>query len=189
MANQSPDVVECLTRIPLAARERLLQLPPTSAGHCDAYAAVPAFGQLELRPTGQPYPDTRAVRIAAWKLERCLYPDAAARLLQHNGVDIALLTEMDIGMLRTGQVHTIGQVAERLGHGYCYGLEFLELNAMEPPVAMPGAVTTTPKACTATASCRRGRCSIRSPFASTRRPTGSRPQQSNAESASGWPWP
>ena len=36
-------------------------------------------------------------------------------------------------MLRTGQVHTIGQVAERLGHGYCYGLEFLELNAMEPP--------------------------------------------------------
>jgi endonuclease/exonuclease/phosphatase family metal-dependent hydrolase len=134
LANQSPDVVECLTRIPLAARERLLQLPPTRAGHCDAYAAVPAFGQLELRPTGQPYPDTRAVRIAAWNLERCLYPDAAARLLQHNGVDIALLTEMDIGMLRTGQVHTIGQVAERLGHGYCYGLEFLELNAMEPPV-------------------------------------------------------
>jgi endonuclease/exonuclease/phosphatase family metal-dependent hydrolase len=117
----------------LTARERLLQLPPTRAGHADAYAAVRAFGQLEVRPAKPSHPGTRAVRIGAWNLERCLYPDAAADVLERNGVDIVLLTEMDVGMLRTGQVHTIGRVAERLGHGYCYGLEFLELNAMEPP--------------------------------------------------------
>lgn len=128
-----PELVDQLTPVPTAERERFLGLPHTRTGHAEAYAAVPAFGQVELRQaTARPAVGER-VRIAAWNLERCLYPQQSARLLQRSGADIALLTEMDIGMLRTGQVHTVGAIAERLGHGYCYGLEFLELNQMEPP--------------------------------------------------------
>ncbi len=64
-------------------------------------------------------------------------PEAAARILQRNRVDIALLTEMDVGVTRTGQVHTIGRIAAQLGQGYCYGLEFLELLPMDPPPGLP----------------------------------------------------
>jgi endonuclease/exonuclease/phosphatase family metal-dependent hydrolase len=129
-----PILVDQLTAVPAAECERFLGLPHTPTGHAEAYAAVPAFGQVELRQANnRPAVDDERVRIASWNLERCLYPQQSARLLQRSGADIALLTEMDIGMLRTGQVHTTGEVAEQLGHGYCYGLEFLELNQMEPP--------------------------------------------------------
>ncbi len=85
---------------------------------------------LAVSPSG-------SLRVAAWNLERCLYPDEAARILARHHVDLALLTEMDVGMLRTGQVHTIGRIAARLGQGYCYGLEFLELVSPPPPSGLP----------------------------------------------------
>ncbi len=130
-------VVERLTPVPLSDRERFLNLPPIGESHAEAYAAVAAFREIEVRkPATVPTP-ARGVRIAAWNLERCLYPDQAARTLQRNNVDLALLTEMDIGVLRTGQVHTIGRVAAEVGHGYCYALEFLELLAMPPPPGFP----------------------------------------------------
>ncbi len=40
-------------------------------------------------------------------------------------------------MLRTGQAHTIKQMAASLGQRYLYGLEFLELNPMPPPPGHP----------------------------------------------------
>jgi endonuclease/exonuclease/phosphatase family metal-dependent hydrolase len=123
------DVVERLTPVPLAERARLLTLPPTSS--------VAALHQIELQPPPAPPASDSAIRIAAWNLERCLYPEASARILQRNHVDLALLTELDVGMLRTGQVHTIGRMAAQLGQGYCYGCEFLELMPMEPPPSFP----------------------------------------------------
>jgi endonuclease/exonuclease/phosphatase family metal-dependent hydrolase len=129
-------IVERLTPVPLAERQRFLTLPPTREAHADALASVAAFHEIELRqPAARPAPAT--IRVAAWNLERCLYPNEAARILQRNRVDLALLTEMDIGVLRTGQVHSIGRVAVALGQGYCYGLEFLELVPMDPPPGFP----------------------------------------------------
>ena len=106
-----------------------LTLPPTST--------VAALHQIELQqPLASPASPS-AIRIAAWNLERCLYPEASARILQRNHVDLALLTELDVGVLRTGQVHTIGRMAAQLGQGYCYGCEFLELVPMDPPPGFP----------------------------------------------------
>ena len=123
------DVVDRLTHVPLAERARLLTLPPTST--------VAALHQIELQqPLASPASPS-AIRIAAWNLERCLYPEASARILQRNHVDLALLTELDVGVLRTGQVHTIGRMAAQLGQGYCYGCEFLELVPMDPPPGFP----------------------------------------------------
>jgi endonuclease/exonuclease/phosphatase family metal-dependent hydrolase len=126
------DAVERLTPVPNADRSRFLTLPPTTEAHAEALASVPAFHQIELRQNATlPVPAT--LRIAAWNLERCLYPYEAARILQRHNVSLALLTEMDVGVLRTGQVHTIGTIAAELGQGYCYGLEFLELIPPDPP--------------------------------------------------------
>lgn len=127
------DVVDRLTPVPLPQREGYLALPPTRAAHADAYSAVAAFREIEMHKPATTPASTRSVRIAAWNLECCLYPHEAARILQRNHVDLALLTEMDVGVLRTGQMHTIGHVAAVLGHSYCYALEFLELLAMSPP--------------------------------------------------------
>ncbi|MGH7040636.1 MAG: endonuclease/exonuclease/phosphatase family protein, partial [Acetobacteraceae bacterium] len=51
---------------------------------------------------------------------------------------LALLSELDCGMLRTGQRHVTAELAEHLGQQYAYGLEFLELAAMSPPGPPPG---------------------------------------------------
>ena len=131
------DVVERLTPVPLAERKGFLTLPPTREAHAAAYASVAAFRQIERQQPTAPARFNGALRIAAWNLERCLYPDESARVLQRNRVDIALLTEMDVGVLRTGQAHTIGRIAAQLGHGYCYGCEFLELLPMAPPPGFP----------------------------------------------------
>lgn len=127
------DIVPRLTPVPLAERERFLTLPPTREAHAEAHASVPAFREIELRQPMAPAATKPTLRIAAWNLERCLYPDEAARILARQQVDLVLLTEMDVGVLRTGQVHTIGRIASLLGQGYCYGCEFLELVPMQPP--------------------------------------------------------
>src|SRR5690242_7280848 len=130
------ETVDRLTPVQQAERAGFLDLPPTRDAHAGAHAQVRAFRQIELQqPTGAPA--AGPLRVAAWNLERCLYPAASARVLQRNCVDLALLTEMDIVVLRTGQVHTIGRVAAQLGQGYCYALEFLELVPMPPPPDFP----------------------------------------------------
>jgi endonuclease/exonuclease/phosphatase family metal-dependent hydrolase len=131
------DVVDRLTPVPLAQREAFLELPPTRQAHTGAHAQVAAFHEVELQQPNSVPPAAPSIRIAAWNLERCLDPDESARILQRNHADLALLTEMDVGMLRTGQAHTIGRVAEYLGHGYCYALEFLELVPMAAPLGLP----------------------------------------------------
>lgn len=136
-----PDVVgvwrEVVPRLsPVPQRRGFLGLPPTREAHARAHDSIAAFHQVELQQN-MSVPCGAAVRIAAWNLERGLYPDEAARILQRHGVTVALLTEMDVGVLRTGQVHTIGRIAAQLGQGYCYGLEFLELVPMEPPPGFP----------------------------------------------------
>jgi endonuclease/exonuclease/phosphatase family metal-dependent hydrolase len=130
------EVVDRLTPVPQSMRDGFLALPPTREAHTAAHADVAAFRQIEVQRTATS-PPSRAIRIAAWNLERCLYPEAAGHILQRNRVDLALLTEMDVGVLRTGQVHTIGRLAAQLGKSYCYALEFMELVPMPPPPGFP----------------------------------------------------
>jgi len=122
-----------LTPVPDWHRRRFLELPLTQQGHADAHAQVPAFREVERGGSAVTAPQRGKLRVAAWNLERCLYPDAAAQVLRRCNVGLALLTEMDCGMLRTGQVHTIAHIAAELGQHYAYGLEFLELKPMPPP--------------------------------------------------------
>jgi hypothetical protein len=129
-----------LTPVPEQQRRSFLDSPLTLAAHEKACAQVPAFREIELGRPKSPHPLAgegrgrgQQLRVAAWNLERCLYPEFAAQLLHRHGIGLALLTEMDCGMLRTGQLHTIADIAARLGQPYAYGLEFLELKPMSPP--------------------------------------------------------
>jgi endonuclease/exonuclease/phosphatase family metal-dependent hydrolase len=130
------EIVGRLTPVPQSARQDFLGLPPTREAHAGAHANIAAFRQIEVQQSATAS-SSGTIRIAAWNLERCLYPEESAKILRRNRVDLALLTEMDVGVFRTGQVHTIGHLAAQLGKSYCYALEFLELLPMPPPPGFP----------------------------------------------------
>lgn len=79
--------------------------------------AVEAGGRAE-RAEPLPFPFT----VAAWNLERCLFPLDSAEHLGATGAEVVLLSEMDDGMARTRQRHTTAEVAEDLGMAYLYGV-------------------------------------------------------------------
>jgi len=111
-----------------AEREGLLGLPPTREGHAQGLARHRAlFEQVEVASPLVPTPCAGQARIGFWNAERGKDLDASAALLGPLGADVWLLCELDLGMARSRQVHTTRALAERLGTGYAFGVEFLEL--------------------------------------------------------------
>ncbi|MFU1478551.1 endonuclease/exonuclease/phosphatase family protein [Roseovarius sp. C7] len=113
-------------------RARILNAPRDAENHRALLAATPAMNTIETGgiPT-QNRLDT-APLVAAWNLERCLFPDATAKHLAGLAPDVILLSEMDCGMARTGQRHTTRDLAQALGMSYAYGVEFYELGLGGP---------------------------------------------------------
>lgn len=97
------------------------------AEHDRLAASLPCLQAIELVPPPQPRPLGRSFRIAAWNAERCKYPPESAALLDGIGADIVLLTELDVGMARSGNRHTVRDLARTLGTGYAFGVEYVEL--------------------------------------------------------------
>lgn len=127
------EVTETLEVPVLAARSGWLQGDRGPAQHAHAMASLSCLRSLRATP------GTRAHRVlqfplvvGTWNLERCYFPDPTADLMKT--WDIALLSEMDCGMARTGQIDTTAYLAAKLGMASIYGVEFLELglgNALE----------------------------------------------------------
>ncbi len=63
-----------------------------------------------------------------WNAERLKFLDASAALVAPTGADVVLLVEVDVGMARSGNRHTVRDLAARLGTGWCFGVEFVELD-------------------------------------------------------------
>ncbi len=96
--------------------------------HHDAVASrLPALHQIEIRQPRAAAAAPATLRIAAWNVERCQHGPASAALLRRTGASVALLSEMDLGMARSGNRHTTRDLAESLGAGYAFGVEFVEL--------------------------------------------------------------
>lgn len=128
----STTLVSALTPVPCDCRARLAEIAaPTVRLRRVAERRIPALRQIALHP----FPDTsaphhnpcRALRVGAWNAQRCHFGRDSAALLRGAALDITLLTELDIGMGRTGQRHTVAELAAAQGHGALYAPEFLEL--------------------------------------------------------------
>ncbi len=122
---------ETTTRLPAVGvdrRREILALPPTAAVHGELLGAMPLFSEIEVAapPESINSPPEQA-RIAFWNVERCKYMASSVGLLAGVGADINLLCEMDLGMARSGQLHTTREVANGLSSGYMFAAEFLEL--------------------------------------------------------------
>ncbi len=120
-----PDLPDC----PGDLRDLMAGLPFHEGLHAALRDGLPLFHRVERGPApAQGSPPPKCLRIGAWNLERNYHPGAAAAVLAREGVDVALVTEVDVGMVRTGQRHTPRVMAEALGHQCLYGVEFLELS-------------------------------------------------------------
>ncbi len=114
--------------VPVERRKTMLELPPTQATHERLLREMPFLDECEaehLSPEGARA--ARPARVVAWNAERCPRLDAAARFLRAQRADLLLLTEMDWGMARSGQRHTVRELAVELGYGYLFAVEYLEL--------------------------------------------------------------
>jgi endonuclease/exonuclease/phosphatase family metal-dependent hydrolase len=97
------------------------------AAHDWFAASLPCLHAIEYRapPATRALPNT--IKVATWNVERCKYRAPSAALLARLDADIVLLSELDIGMARSGNRHTVAELAEALHAGYAFGVEYVEL--------------------------------------------------------------
>ncbi len=123
---------EQIPTVALERRREILALPPTDPVHRELYSRMPFRTSVEVVnvSSADERTDTGAgvsVRVMTWNAARCTDVDGSARLVAESRADIVLLTEMDWGMARSGQIHTARELAARLSMGYAFAVEFLEL--------------------------------------------------------------
>ncbi len=106
--------------------------PASPEAHAALLAALPFADLVEVHapPGAPPLGDT--ARVVAWNVERGRHIDETAQLLAASGADLALLSELDHGMARSAQQHATREIARKLGFGYAFAVEFLELGLGGP---------------------------------------------------------
>ena len=171
MVDPKPDglIFDTCKDIPGVSAERRQAFaagPASRAVHSRLAAEIGALRDIELQQPPAPAPALGALaKVAFWNLERCKHLETSAELLAAVAADISLLTELDLGMARSGQRHTTRDLAGRLNQGYAFGVEFVELglgnererhrHAGEKNIAgMHGAAILSPSPLTRPALCR-----------------------------------
>ncbi|QND49310.1 endonuclease [Rhizobium lusitanum] len=110
-------------------RENFIALEKTPAIHAATLASLACMNTVRVGgAAGQGRPLAFPFTVAAWNLERCLFPIESAAKLEATNAPLVLLSEMDEGMARTGQGDPTATIAGELGMNYAYGVEFLELS-------------------------------------------------------------
>ncbi len=128
MTASIPETASGLPSVSLARRREILARAPSVELHAElldslGFAAAldvvraPAPVRLREEPLG----------VVAWNAQRCTDPARAAEFLRATGADVFLLSELDVGMARSGQTHSPRELAGRLGCSAAFAVEFLEL--------------------------------------------------------------
>ena len=107
--------LECLPLPDPALLDAAREDAATKARHDSLAAEIAALDAVEYRP---PLADHRledTLRLAAWNAERLKFGADSAALFSALAPDIVLLTEVDIGMARSGNRHTAAELAVASG--------------------------------------------------------------------------
>jgi endonuclease/exonuclease/phosphatase family metal-dependent hydrolase len=123
-----PESRDGLPDVPAERRREILAQEPTPERHAELLAALgfcSALDTVALPEAAAPPPE--GVRVVAWNAQRCTDPARAAAFLRASGADVLLLSELDVGMARSGQRNTPRELAARLGCAAAFAVEFLEL--------------------------------------------------------------
>lgn len=125
-------LVDHLPLVTATQNQQIQSAPRTAVAHCNLLAAIPAMTAVQLGGEANLSQLPRSFGVAAWNVERCLFPEDSAAHLLPLDVGIVLLSEVDHGMARTGQRHTTEVIAQALGMTYAFGVEFHELDLGGP---------------------------------------------------------
>jgi len=101
------------------------------ASHDDDYDALAAkavaLNQIQHSQVFGSQTHHGIIKIAAWNAERLKFIDESFSIFSKHNPDIILLSEIDIGMARSGNKDTIRELASMMEMDYVYGVEFIEL--------------------------------------------------------------
>ena len=135
-AEQFTQVVESLPNIE-CDRKTWLATNPEGHSPQELNQQIPEINQIELDNSRSAAAAPTTLRIVAWNLERGRHWRKAVQLIQEHpalmDVDVLLVSEMDLGIARSGYEHTTRELATALGMNYAYGVEYLELSANDDP--------------------------------------------------------
>ncbi|MGJ8544167.1 MAG: endonuclease/exonuclease/phosphatase family protein [Sulfitobacter sp.] len=125
-------VLEALPPITAAEQARLRAAPRDVQSHQALMRETPAMNAVQVGGAASAPALPADFTVAAWNVERCLFPQASAQHLRQLRPDIVLLSEVDHGMARSGQRHTAQEMAAELGMAYAFGVEFFEMGLGGP---------------------------------------------------------
>jgi len=120
-------IVDSLETPSLDARNRVLDGSVDDLAYHAAFAEMSVLHAIEVRPPPRPSTVRDSARIVFWNAERLKYFEASTALLRSLEADALILCEVDVGMARSGNRHTIGDLARSLDAGFVFGAEFVEL--------------------------------------------------------------
>jgi len=110
------------------ARSAVLAAPVRHDGFAEAFAGFECLHTVEVMPPPVLASGRESARIVFWNAERLKYFEPSVAMLASAGADVLLLCEGDLGMARSGNRHPMAELAGRLGAGYAFGVEFVELD-------------------------------------------------------------
>ena len=122
------NLVSALPSVTDAERERILSVERSAKEHRALLSSIPAMSALETGGSGHMDRLPANFTVAAWNMERCLFPERSAAHLAAHKPAIILLSEMDNGMARTAQRNTTADMARAMDMHYAYGVEFFEMD-------------------------------------------------------------
>ena len=116
-----------LTPVPLAERERLRESAAGPVAHRRYYDELACLHEVQVARPPRPEAAGGPARVVAWNVERGRDVPALAQVLRSTGSGLVLLSEVDVGMARSGNRHTALDLAGELGLGCVFAVEFVEL--------------------------------------------------------------
>ena len=127
--------VRQLRRVSQERRDRLAANPEKTPP-AELNRLLPEIDDIELLNTVSHAKPAKTLRVIAWNTERGRYWREGVQLINETPAlrdpDLVFLGEMDLGMARSGNVHTTRLMAAALKMNYAYGVEFLEFTGGEP---------------------------------------------------------
>lgn len=121
------ETVELLSPPTQAARQAVIDGPVTPEAFAAAFAGEPVLHAVEVRPPAAARDTGRRARIVFWNAERLKYLEQSVAMLEAQQADALVLCEVDVGMVRSEDRHTIGDLAGAMDAGWIFGVEFVEL--------------------------------------------------------------
>jgi endonuclease/exonuclease/phosphatase family metal-dependent hydrolase len=112
---------------PPALRRSILDAPVEEGAFHEAFLGLDVLHMIEAEEPQRPAAARDEARIVFWNAERLKYLEASATMLASEMADVLILCELDVGMARSGNRHTIRDLARRLDSGFVFGVEFVEL--------------------------------------------------------------